>query len=236
MSDAAWTPVAALADFAASDAIASSPRARRSRSTSSTAPSSRPRTAARTATRACATAGSRVTRSSARCTRDASTSAAAPRPARRPRSRWPRTRHGSPAIASSCSSVDRVAIVRVPDESADASRHHQPARHRSLQAHDVAGDAASPSGDAGRVHLPLPQHAGVSARRARPRAQPRARRALRAELPARRARLPALASLHPLRLRRLPAHLPLPARLHQRPRSAPTAAAWRSSPAARRCT
>ena len=46
-----------------------------------------------------------------------------------------------------------------------------------------------------------------------------------------------VAALHPLRLRRLPAHLPLPARLHRRPRAPPpTGAASRSSPAARRCT
>ena len=53
---------------------------------------------------------------------------------------------------------------------------------------------------------------------------------------AERARLPRRAALHPLGLRRLPAHLPLPARLHHRPRRAPTARASRSSPAVRRCT
>ena len=42
----------------------------------------------------------------------------------------------------------------------------------------MAGDAASASADAGRVHLRLPQRAGLSAGRAADRGRPRARRAL----------------------------------------------------------
>ena len=125
-----------------------------------------------------------------------------PRPTA-PRARTPRTRYR-----------------RIPKrpKSVDATRHHEPARHGPVQVHDVAGDAASSSADAGRVHLRLPQHPGLSARGPADRSRPRARRAVRAFLPPERARLPGRPALHPLGLRRLPAHLPLPARLHRRPR------------------
>ena len=126
-----------------------------------------------------------------------------------------RPREGSRAAAAQ----GRLAIVgRCAAESPDATRHHQPARHRPLQVHDVAGDAASAPGDAGRVHA-----SSAATSRAYPLAELLADVSRSSTTCARCASRPTSwptwrAALHQVGLRRLPAHLPVPARLHRRPR------------------
>ena len=90
----------------------------------------------------------------------------------------------------------------------------------------MADDAASASADAGRVPLRLPQRAAPPAGRAAPtRSNAQLDHLCALRFQPRRARLPARPALHQARLRRLPAHLPLPARASSR--RAPTATALR---------
>ena len=125
------------------------------------------------------------------------------------------------------------AAARV--ESADATRHHQPARHRPLQVHDVAGDAASSPGYAGRVHLRVPQRPAFPLADLLAEVEPRARPPVRADLQRRRtAYLRALRFIRSdfvdfLRIFRFQREFIARARRRRRARS-------RSSPAARRST
>ena len=127
---------------------------------------------------------------------------------------------------------------RVPaDESADATRHHQPARHRSLQVHDVAGDAASASG---RRRPSTPSCAATQPAyplaELLPEVEPRARRTLRADASA----TDELAYLRGLRFIRSDFVDFLRIFHFQRDfisaRAGADGQAWRSSPAGRRST
>ena len=165
----------------------------------------------------------------------------------------PRTSRPRPSAATDARSASRPAgtaanprrgrgqaraIVghRSRPKSADATRHHEPARHGPVQVHDVAGHAASASADAGRVHLRLPQQPRLSAGRAARRGRPRARRAL-CGLRSARASSPtwrACASSAPTSSTSCASSASSATSSPPAPR--PTARGSRSSPAARRCT
>ena len=117
-------------------------------------------------------------------------------------------------------------------ESSHEAHRPQPAGHRSVQVHDVAGPAA---------RLPRPRlFTSSSAATSPPIRWPNCRTMSSAQLDhlcslrfsRRRARVPAPAALHQERLRRLPAHLPLPAQVHHgRSRRARSCVITRARPA-----